>query len=54
MIRVTFKCGHGTDIADDLKDAPACPTCGERQIANVKAPPPKFRGVGAGPLMVKG
>ena len=50
---VTFKCGHVVEM-EDAKDAPTCQTCGERQIANVKAPPPRFRGVGSGPLMVKG
>ena len=53
MIRVTFKCGHSTALSD-VKDAPICPTCGERQVANVQAPAPVFRGVGSGPLQVKG
>ncbi len=53
MIRVTFKCGHGVEIDQYANKPPACPECGERQIANVIAPPPRFAGTCAGPL-VKG
>ena len=52
MIRVTFKCLHASVAVEAaLSEPPVCPVCGERQIANTQAPPPRFRGVGAGPLM---
>jgi DNA-directed RNA polymerase subunit RPC12/RpoP len=50
---VTFKCGHAVEL-DDPKDPPVCKACGERQIANVKAPAPRFTGACVGPLVVKG
>ena len=55
MIRVTFKCGHpGVQLEASVDKAPVCPVCGDRQIANTHAPAPKFKGVGSGPVMVKG
>lgn len=49
---ITFKCGHVLTV-DDVTEAPECQACGERQISNVTAPAPKFRGACSGPL-VKG
>ena len=54
MIRIFFKCGHGSESADlAMSQPPVCPECGERQIADVKAPAPKFSGACSGPLVVK-
>ena len=50
---ISFKCGHSLDV-DDVTNAPVCTQCGERQISNVTAPAPKFRGACSGPLVVKG
>lgn len=49
MIALRFTCGHGTEISATHTGTPVCLTCGETQIAGVKAPPPKFRGVARGP-----
>jgi len=46
-VRVRFACGHGQAWAEG--DAPVCATCGERRVARVQAPPPRFRGVVQGP-----
>lgn len=43
MIRVTFACGHVLTVPETVKDAPACPECGERRVQRVKAPAPRFR-----------
>lgn len=47
MITVTFSCGHR--LQQDRVEIPICPACGERRVARVKAPPPRFRGVVVGP-----
>jgi len=47
MIPVRYACGHLSAINPD-EPAPPC-ACGERRIARVIAPPPRFRGVASGP-----
>ena len=47
MIRITFACGHR--LMQDAIEVPLCPVCGERRVASVKAPPPRFRGMVLGP-----
>lgn len=50
---ITFKCGHSVQM-DDVQQAPVCKDCGERQISNVNAPAPRFKGACSGPVVVKG
>lgn len=40
---VRFACGHRLDV-DAMTDAapPVCRVCGERRVAAVQAPPPRF------------
>lgn len=47
-ITVTFACGHRLSGSDQMTD-PVCPTCGERRVTRVAAPPPRFTGVVHGP-----
>lgn len=47
MITVTYRCGHIHTLTGD-ETVPYC-HCGERAIAVVKAPAPRFRGHVSGP-----
>ena len=51
-ITVTFRCGHHQIVGPDA-DIVICPQCGERRVARVVAPPPRFRGVATGPSAVE-
>jgi hypothetical protein len=48
-MKVTFACGHAVELKEAGDTPPVC-SCGERQIANVVAPAPRFRGACQGPL----
>lgn len=47
-MRVSFACGHTTEIGDNPSAAPTC-ACGERQISRVTARAPRFIGACSGP-----
>lgn len=50
MITVRFACGHEQSVPDSTEATPQCQTCGEHRIQRTTAPPPRFRGMCAGPL----
>ena len=47
-MRVRFACRHEQDV-EGTDSVPVCATCGERRVAHVQAPAPKFIGVCQGP-----
>jgi len=55
MITVKLACGHGDIQLDPTSEnRPTCPTCGERRVRHVVAPPPRFSGLARGPHAVGG
>jgi hypothetical protein len=49
---ITFACGH-TQIREVSVDTPPLCGCGERRVARVVAPAPRFRGACLGPHAVQ-
>jgi hypothetical protein len=46
---ITFACGHRVTLDASADNPPQC-SCGERRVARVQAPAPRFRGACRGPV----
>lgn len=47
-MKLRYACGHSA-VYEAAPVRPECPTCQERRVSRVWAPPPRFRGLCTGP-----